>query len=1021
MGFAARKVASTRTFFFSLNMEMEVVLGIGEEARPKACTSEIGSAKRQDGSGEDSTQENGVRVSENGAGDDDDNKSKDNVVVETENLNGSGVVEDRVMNGVSSLLKLKQDVNKDDNLQEEKEIAGDEAKAEEDEEGEEEEHGYNVGDFVWGKIKNHPWWPGQIYDPSEASDLALKIKQKGKLLVAYFGDCSFAWCGPSQLKPFAESFKDCSNVSNSRGFLSAVEEAVEEMGRHVERLLLCDCGEEEEKEKLDNRKVKNAGIKEGVAVRDVRREMISSLLVGKPEGILEDVKGFAESASFSGLLELEILKRKVSAFYRSKRGYGLTEYHEPQSVPGLEDKNDDDDDDDDDEDEEEKIDDGIKRLSKGKEEEEEGALGPQGSLQRSLEKCSGFPDHRLQHRRKQKSIAEILENESGAKVRFETEAEDGNVKSSRRKVKRHDEVNGELATVSTTKPRRRRMSEVSTVEDDGGGNQVEENSEGKTVSRKRKKKDEDDDGSGDREESEKENLDDETDNDSTPLASLRKKVRFAASSAGDGEISVQTTKRERKKSKYLSPEYLSDFSSKRKKKSNIEPESPKVLTQSQESQVEEQMTNASDSLVAVEVEEEDKVDSPSLLENGIGHQELSEELSNAVDFLRLGATPEEIRDLIRVSALGTQYPKDSSSEDMVREFMSIYRSFTYHEGANRKFLGSYKSSETDKEELNGTGKAETSGKESRKYKKRKAKEQTEEVEQIGKEENETDKKERKPKSKKQAGEEEETRKESSETAKKERKRKKPESKKQTDEEEETLKESIESTKKERKKRKKSESKKLADEEEETVKESKESKESKKKERKAKKRKDEEEELRNETEKSEKKEKKKREGKSKKQEVDKRKIETEKEFSGAELLVTFGPGSSLPKKEDLIETYKKFGALDEERTDMFDTNFYARVTFLNIADGERAFESSQEKCPFTSTSTVKFRLKYPNERTEEKKAEAEIAETTMDMEYVKKKLEEMRSLVDGVMTEEAKVKLEDEMVNLLEKVRSMRSS
>ncbi|CDY11682.1 BnaC06g12900D [Brassica napus] len=246
-------------------MEMETVEGIGEETRPRASSSETGSAKQNDvaASGEKTLKENGVRVSENG-----EHKVADE----------SGVIEDCVMNGVSSLLKLKQDVSDNSDAK--------------DEDGEEEEHGYHVGDFVWGKIKNHPWWPGQIYDPSEASDLALKIKQKGKMLVAYFGDGTFAWCGASQLKPFAESFKECSNVSSSRGIVTAVEEAVEEMGRHMERLLIRDCAVE-----LDNRVVKNAGIKEGVAVRDVRREMISSLLVGKPEGILQDVKGFAETAA----------------------------------------------------------------------------------------------------------------------------------------------------------------------------------------------------------------------------------------------------------------------------------------------------------------------------------------------------------------------------------------------------------------------------------------------------------------------------------------------------------------------------------------------------------------------------------------------------------------------------------------------------------------------------------------------------------------------------------------------------
>lgn len=959
-------------------MEMEEVR-IGEEAKLKACSSEIKSVEKtlkdDEGGG---VQENGVRVSENG-----EKKSETD-----KTLNESGVIEDCVMNGVSSLLKLKQDVENNEE--------------EDDDEEEEEEHGYCVGDFVWGKIKNHPWWPGQIYDPSDASDLALKIKQKGKLLVAYFGDGTFAWCGASQLKPFAESFKECSKVSNSRSFLGAVEEAVEELGRHIERVLVCYCAEG--KDKFDNPVVDNAGIKEGVLVHDVRRELISSLLVGKHGEILKDVKCFAETVSFSGLLELEILKRKVSAFYRSKRGYGLTEYHEPQSVPGLEDKNNDDDDD-----EVENVDDGVEWRAKRSSIEEAAALDPEeSSVQRSLEKCSGFPDHRLLHRRKEKSIAEILENEASAKVRFETEPVNGDVKSGRKKTKLFDEVNGELENATITTRRRRRKSEVSTIEDDGQ-KQVDESSKGET-SRKGKKRVVDDDGSEDREETEKNETSDlEIDIDSTPLASLRKRVRVDASSveknAGNGETASQSSKRERKKSKYLSPDYLSDFSRKGRKKSQIESESSKISSQ---------MTDANDSIVAVE---EDKLDIPCepSFDNGLGHEELSEELSNAVDFLRLGATPKEMQDLIRVAALGTQYPKDSSSRDMVREFMTIYRSFTYHDGANHKILGGYDSSDKEKGQLNETPNPETKGKE-KKDKKRKAKQQAEEeIEETGKEENETDKngttkkerKQKKSESKKQAEEGEETRKESSESTKKEKKRKKSESKKQADGEEETRKEANESTKKERK-RKKPESEKQVEADVVEDDTQKESSEPTKKERKRKKPKHDEEETQSETVKPEKK-KKKREGKSKKK-------ETEKEFSGAELYVTFGPGSSLPKKEDLIEIYERFGTLDKERTDMFDNNFSARVAFVNLADGENAFESSQEKCPFTSTSTVKFRLKYPNERTEEKKTEAEVAEATMEVEYLKKKLDEMSMLLDGGMTEEVKMKLEGEMVNLLEKVR-----
>nr|XP_027102168.1 zinc finger CW-type PWWP domain protein 1-like [Coffea arabica] len=107
-------------------------------------------------------------------------------------------------------------------------------------------HGYSVGDLVWGKIKSHPWWPGQIYDPKHASDYALKFNHTGRLLVAYFGDGSFAWCQPSQLIPFAEHFEDMCKQSNSKSFVTAVQEAVDEIGRLVELEMICKCTRREQ-------------------------------------------------------------------------------------------------------------------------------------------------------------------------------------------------------------------------------------------------------------------------------------------------------------------------------------------------------------------------------------------------------------------------------------------------------------------------------------------------------------------------------------------------------------------------------------------------------------------------------------------------------------------------------------------------------------------------------------------------------------------------------------------------------
>ncbi|XP_019101829.1 PREDICTED: serine/threonine-protein kinase ATM-like, partial [Camelina sativa] len=480
----------------------------------------------------------GSRVSENrerGGDSDKQLKEEDDVKMEDVNDDDSERIEDYVMSEVSSLR---------DNF-------------------EEIENGFHVGDFVWGEgVNGQRWWPGQIYDSSHASDLALKTMQKGKLLVAYFGDGSFSWCNPLELKPFLENFNEFSKMSGSRGFLSAVEEAVREIGEHVEQFLVCD-----EAAALVSSVAVNPGVKDGVVVPDVRREIVSSLILEKPGVVLDDVKGLAKTVSYSDLLEFEVLKRKISAYYRCKGRFDLAKYVEHQYIIGLEDK----------------------------EEDESFQL-------RSSRKCSGF-------------------------------------------VKKNRKC-GDVATTGSTTRRWRRLSEVSKVE-----NAEEELSNRKSLSsRKRKSKksvvDSNDDeeiekrvesnDSNHLEESEKK--DDgsgiETDvNLATPLASLSKRLRIDVSSSvernnDNGETLVQTGKRERKKRKYLSPEYMTDFSCRARKS---------------------------------KLESADRV-TPE----------------KAVDIVKLGATAEEMLDLIRRVALSTKYPEDyNSSCDMVREFVSIYRSFTH--------------------------------------------------------------------------------------------------------------------------------------------------------------------------------------------------------------------------------------------------------------------------------------------------------------------------------------------------------
>ncbi|WZZ72286.1 hypothetical protein YC2023_083656 [Brassica napus] len=138
----------------------------------------------------------------------------------------------------------------------------------------------------------------------------------------------------------------------------------------------------------------------------------------------------------------------------------------------------------------------------------------------------------------------------------------------------------------------------------------------------------------------------------------------------------------------------------------------------------------------------------------------------------------------------------------------------------------------------------------------------------------------------------------------------------------------------------------------------------------------------------------------------------KQYSGVELIIKSGFGSTLPSKDDLIRTYEKFGALDKERSCTFENDSCARVSFLNVSEGEEAFYESLEKYPFATTSTVTLKLKYPS---------SENRKGMMEMEWLKKKLEEMRALLDesegGEITEELKMRLEEESRNLLDKKRA----
>ncbi|KAJ8619531.1 hypothetical protein MRB53_028060 [Persea americana] len=100
---------------------------------------------------------------------------------------------------------------------------------------------FETGDMVWGKVKSHPWWPGHIYNEALASSSVRRSRCEGRLLVAFFGDSSYGWFDLAELVPFEPNFAEKSHQTNSRTFVKAVDEAVDELCRRVALGLACRC------------------------------------------------------------------------------------------------------------------------------------------------------------------------------------------------------------------------------------------------------------------------------------------------------------------------------------------------------------------------------------------------------------------------------------------------------------------------------------------------------------------------------------------------------------------------------------------------------------------------------------------------------------------------------------------------------------------------------------------------------------------------------------------------------------
>ncbi|KAI7750902.1 hypothetical protein M8C21_024903 [Ambrosia artemisiifolia] len=183
---------------------------------------------------------------------------------------------------------------------------------------EEKEGEYKVTDIVWAKVKNYPWWPGQIFDRSAATEKAKKFSNKKGHLIGYFGDQSFAWNKPPNIKPFRKNFHKLEKQSTSKPFLHAVNCALDEVARRVEFGLACSCLSKEVYDKIKSQRFVSAGIREEDSKID-GGDRFSTVSTFKPVKAVQSVQELARE-HFDGFSRLEALsvRTQLLAFFRWK-------------------------------------------------------------------------------------------------------------------------------------------------------------------------------------------------------------------------------------------------------------------------------------------------------------------------------------------------------------------------------------------------------------------------------------------------------------------------------------------------------------------------------------------------------------------------------------------------------------------------------------------------------------------------------------------------------------------------------
>lgn len=182
-------------------------------------------------------------------------------------------------------------------------------------------------DLVWGKVRSHPWWPGQVVDPSVSSEKAKKYFRKDSYLIAYFGDHTFAWNDVSRIKPFRTPFAQMVSQSSSEDFHHAIDCALDEVSRRIEFGLACSCISKQVYNKIKTQVIVNAGIQKESSNRD-GGDRFSSIASFEPAKLVGCMKNLACFPCYFGAnrLELVTLQAQLLAFHRWKGYYQLPEF-----------------------------------------------------------------------------------------------------------------------------------------------------------------------------------------------------------------------------------------------------------------------------------------------------------------------------------------------------------------------------------------------------------------------------------------------------------------------------------------------------------------------------------------------------------------------------------------------------------------------------------------------------------------------------------------------------------------------